>query len=102
MNLKKQIRETFRNEVFSRDGNKCIMCDNTEDLDAHHITDRNEMPNGGYVLENGISLCPECHRKAELWHETDGENFIIGFTPYDLYKKIGSNYSLAYKKCAGF
>lgn len=27
------------------------------DLDAHHITDRNEMPNGGYVPENGISLC---------------------------------------------
>jgi len=98
MNPKKKIRHDFRESVFLRDNHTCVMCGNTEELDAHHITDRNEMPNGGYVIENGISLCPDCHSKAELWHETDGDNFIIGFTPYDLYEKIGASYQLAYKK----
>ena len=98
MNQKKKIRQDFREFVFSRDNHKCIMCENTENLDAHHITDRNKMPNGGYVLENGISLCEECHKKAEYWHQSDGNYFFIGFTPYDLYEEIGSSYQLAYKK----
>jgi len=102
MNQKKQMRQNFRDSIFSRDGNKCVICDNSENLDAHHITDRNEMPNGGYVLENGITLCPECHIKAELWHQTGGENFLIGYTPHDLYEKIGSSYKIAFRKSAGF
>ena len=101
MNDKKKIRIEFRESVFSRDNHICVICGNTEELDAHHITDRSEMPNGGYVLENGISLCANCHRKAEYWHETDGDYFILGFTPYDLYKKIDSNYGIAYEKAVG-
>jgi 5-methylcytosine-specific restriction endonuclease McrA len=56
---KKQIRELFRNSVFRRDGCQCRVCGNGDGyvLDAHHIIDRNELPNGGYVVENGISLC---------------------------------------------
>jgi hypothetical protein len=40
-------------------------CDTTGILEAHHITNRNEMPNGGYVVENGITLCPKHHRQVE-------------------------------------
>lgn len=66
-------------------------------MDSHHITDRNDMPNGGYVKENGISLCKygenpltlSCHQKAELWLK--GEELIEGFSPDDLYKLIGSS-----------
>ncbi len=96
---KKQIRENFRNEVFSRDENKCRTCgaENVR-LDAHHITDRNEMPNGGYVKENGISLCDDCHIKAEVWHISNKENFEDGYHPNDLYLLINSNYDLAYEK----
>ena len=47
---KKQIRENFRNTVFERDGHKCLVCNRSDvKLDAHHIIDRHEMPNGGYV-----------------------------------------------------
>jgi 5-methylcytosine-specific restriction endonuclease McrA len=88
---KKRIREDFRNAVFARDGNKCRVCGRTDcTLDAHHITDRREMPNGGYVPENGISLCPECHVKAEVWHSSAHEKFEPGFSPEDLYTLIGS------------
>ena len=97
---KKRIRESFRNAVHARDGHKCQGCGwaiFTDDivLDAHHITNRNLMPNGGYVKENGISLCNACHRKAEVFHET--RTALPGWAPEDLYKMIGSSYDLAVK-----
>lgn len=63
--------------------------------DAHHITDRNDMPNGGYVLENGISLCSECHKLAEEYHISKGLKWIEGFHPNQLYAKVNSSYELA-------
>jgi predicted restriction endonuclease len=95
---KKKIREAFRSAVFARDKHKCRTCGwslitpDTQ-LDAHHITDRNLMPNGGYVAANGISLCPACHEKAEEFHSTGVAH--EGFSPEDLYKLIGSTYDIA-------
>ena len=55
---KKDVRKKFKDSVFKRDNYTCRHCHftygiNSSDayLDAHHITDRNEMPNGGYVVE---------------------------------------------------
>ena len=95
---KKEIRAKFRDSVFKRDGYKCRFCNITENLDAHHITDRNEMPNGGYVKENGISLCHEHHMMAEAYHMSNGNSWEQGFHPNDLYKVIGSNKELAEEK----
>ena len=47
------------------------------------------MPEGGYVEENGISLCPGCHEKAEVFHST-GKS-LPGFSPEELYVLIGSS-----------
>jgi len=101
MKNKKSIRKEFREAVFKRDG-KCMICGKPIDgdnMDAHHITDRNEMPNGGYVLENGITLCKEeCHMKAEEFHLSDGEDWYCDMHPDDLYKLIGSYKELAINK----
>ena len=109
--MKKEIRNKFRNEVFERDGFRCKMCgDNNSKLDAHHITNRNEMPNGGYVLENGITLCDKpngCHMKAEMYNKytvsflkkrSDLHYKYQEYSPENLYKKINSSYKLAYQK----
>jgi hypothetical protein len=70
----------------------CGYSDNTGDtLDAHHIIDRNDMPNGGYVPENGITLCKECHKKAEVWHSSDKMHCAEGFHPLTLFFYIGSS-----------
>ena len=98
MNNKKLIRENFRNAVFTRDNFTCVFCGKTENLDAHHITDRNEIINSGYVMENGITLCPDCHKKAEIYHNSNKTVWYPGFHPDDLYQKIDSSYELAYKK----
>ena len=88
---KKNIRALFRTAVFSRDQYQCAVCGSTEALDAHHITDRGEMSNGGYVPENGITLCSECHKKAEFYHASGKAFFKKGFLPEDLYRLIESS-----------
>lgn len=100
MSEKKQVRAAFRNACFQRDNYCCAVCGfrstpqrAEEELDAHHITDRNEMPNGGYVQENGISLCADCHALAEQFHETG--TAAPGYSPEDLYARIGSDYQRA-------
>lgn len=108
---KKELRAAFRNSVFRRDKFCCKKCgkpgkDKNDDdswksfhksnielvfLDAHHITDRSEIINQGYVLENGISLCEDCHLLAEEHHISQGKNWSEGFHPNDLYALIGSS-----------
>ena len=103
---KKEIRKRFRDAVFVRDGYRCVMCGFesspervAEDLDCHHISERGEMLMGGYVAENGISLCkdgPEsCHIKAELWLNGSGQP--EGFSADELYLRIGSSLEEAEK-----
>ena len=101
---KQQRRAAFRDAVFKRDGYKCVVCglaaskDDPESvLDAHHISNRNTFPNGGYVRENGVSLCkhpkpngyPSCHLKAEECLEYGATH--EGCSPTELYNKIKSN-----------
>ena len=100
---KKEVRENFRNSVFKRDGYKCRLCgDKTSKLDAHHITNRKLMPNGGYVASNGITLCDNlegCHRKVEaFYHRIDRDSDLENpLHPNNLYEMINSSYELAYK-----
>ena len=96
---KKLLRKAFRIAVFKRDDNRCRLCgdEKHESHDAHHITDRNEMPNGGYVVENGIEVCTLCHEKAEVFHSSEGEMIIEGHTPSDLYALINSSHEEAVK-----
>ena len=66
-----------------------------EDLDAHHITQREQLDAGGYVAENGIALCRRdggCHERAEAVlhgaHDPD-------FASENLYRIIGSSRAAA-------
>ncbi|MCK9458212.1 MAG: HNH endonuclease [Proteobacteria bacterium] len=104
MHKKQTVRSVFRKAVFKRDRYACRVCGQPgkcsqtgefegldiprAKLDAHHITDRDAMPNGGYVAENGISLCEGCHNKAE-----SGDPL-----PDQLYELIGSSRELAIEK----
>jgi len=64
-------RDCFREEVFKRDNYTCVVCKaKGVKLDAHHIIERREFkaPHefGGYYIQNGASLCSDCHLKAEM------------------------------------
>ena len=53
------------------------------------------MPNGGYVLSNGITVCEHHHLMCEEHHATG--HAVKGYHPDDLYSCIGSSYEQAYK-----
>jgi 5-methylcytosine-specific restriction endonuclease McrA len=101
---KKQVRQAFRDAVYRRDRHRCAVCGHRPrpeewdkdrpPLDAHHITDRNEMPNGGYVVENGISLCDACHLLAEAEH--NGQEPAPGYSRAELYARVSSSFEKAY------
>ena len=57
-------RNEFREAVFQRDHNKCVICSKPA-VDPHHILDRKLFKDGGYYLDNGASLCTSCHWDAE-------------------------------------
>lgn len=107
MGKKQDVRADFRKAVFTRDRHTCQVCGrrwtaadaepSLGRMNAHHVTDRAEMPNGGYVAENGITVCDgpfgqdSCHMKCEKFHITGGKEWVPGLHPNDLYKKIGSS-----------
>jgi len=59
-------RDEFREGVFLRDNKTCVICKNVPAVDAHHILERKLFADEGYYLNNGSSLCSECHLKAEM------------------------------------
>lgn len=68
---KDSARDDFRNAVFERDGDQCVVCKRAA-KDAHHLYERKLWVAGdlgGYILDNGVSLCESCHLEAEatLW-----------------------------------
>jgi len=63
-------RKTFeysqwRNSVFERDGWKCRICndDTGGNLTAHHLNSYDEFESERYLVDNGITLCDECHKR---------------------------------------
>lgn len=92
-------RDQFREAVFARDNNKCVICGELAQ-DAHHILERRLFQNGGYFLSNGASLCGKHHIEAEqtiLSVETIRENIGIvapaipeHFYPDEQYDKWGN------------
>ena len=100
---KKEIRKAFRDSCFKRDKFCCVMCgfkstkDKAEkDLDCHHICARDTMPNGGYCMSNGISLCSSCHIKAEKYYSTGIP--YPGYSVDNLFEKINSSFEKAFEE----
>src|SRR6185295_1822719 len=87
---KKQIRAAaFRSVTFARDGHRCVACGKRNCV-LDPITSH-----GGYVVENGISLCEDCHKLAEAYHATGHPR--PGYSPAELYARINSSYDKAYQ-----
>lgn len=85
---KKKIRREFKYEVLKRDNFSCKVCGLSSEIIVHHITAPDRIVQGGYVKENGISLCKPCELKA---NQNQDENF----SPANLYRLIGSSFELA-------
>ena len=52
----------WRDAVKERDV-WCVLCGSEEDLDAHHIIPAARIPTLRFDVDNGETLCGECHRQ---------------------------------------
>ena len=53
----------WRKEVYKRDGYVCQVCGAKGEIKAHHILSWKDYPELRFELENGITLCYDCHKK---------------------------------------
>lgn len=75
----KEVRE-WRKRVLKRDNNECVHCGAAENIQAHHIIDWAELEETRTAIDNGITLCVDCHAKQ---HEKLA-NFIMS----SIYRKV--------------
>lgn len=59
-----EYREWKRN-VFKRDNYTCQRCGAKKNLEAHHVKEKINFPELKYDVENGVTLCHECHKKTD-------------------------------------
>lgn len=65
----------WRKKVFERDLYHCRICEqNTDNLQAHHIKPFSVFPDLMFNLENGITLCLECHNKIHKYYNEIQKN----------------------------
>lgn len=59
---------SWRKLVLGRDDHRCrrCKCDDPRVLTAHHLKPRNRYPGLALDVENGITLCANCHRIEHL------------------------------------
>jgi 5-methylcytosine-specific restriction endonuclease McrA len=51
----------WRNSVFQRDNYTCQECGKRSDVQAHHIKEWAQHPDLRYNVNNGVTLCVDCH-----------------------------------------
>jgi 5-methylcytosine-specific restriction endonuclease McrA len=76
--IKKQLDKEWSLAVRNRDANKCVMCGNTDGLQAHHwVVRKARSLNVRWHTDNGATLCYPCH----IWklHTYADMDFVLEF-----------------------
>jgi 5-methylcytosine-specific restriction endonuclease McrA len=67
----------WRNSVFERDDWFCKICEERGGkLEAHHILPQKDYPELIYDLENGVTLCKDCHIHKVNGHEYEWVDYF--------------------------
>ena len=60
-NEMRYARDAWSKTVRKRDNNKCTWCNSTKTLVSHHIWHKAFCPESALDVDNGITLCHDCH-----------------------------------------
>jgi hypothetical protein len=59
--------KNWRKVVYERDGYKCVLCGKKGDINADHIKPFSLYPELRFDINNGRTLCKDCHKKTETY-----------------------------------
>ena len=67
--INQRIRVSFeyrlwRKSLFERDNYTCVWCGSKERVEADHIKSFSQYPELRFAIDNGRTLCYECHKKT--------------------------------------
>ena len=62
----------WKKAVLERDNHTCRDCGTTEKLDTHHIQSILNYPQGVFEVNNGLTLCGDCHDRHTFWQVLRG------------------------------
>lgn len=57
----KWILRLWSQFIRARDLYRCVCCDSSERIQAHHVIRKTLYPLGAFETGNGVTLCHECH-----------------------------------------
>lgn len=55
---------TWSKYVRHKNNNMCVVCENKNEIQAHHIFYKSKYPQLQHNLNNGITLCHTCHKEV--------------------------------------
>ena len=69
--LKDKRWRELRKAILLRDGYRCTVCGDTQNLQVHHTYyyDNKFMPPWNYPKESLITVCDKCHKEFHLYCE---------------------------------
>ena len=71
--------------MFARDGYTCQACEKKGiRVEAHHIKEQSNYPELRFDVNNGITLCRDCHKKTDNYgSKAKLKNIVPDGTPID-------------------
>lgn len=78
--LGNELKE-WRKLVFNRDNYTCQHCGDKKYLHAHHIVEWAKDESKRFILDNGVTLCVECHSKVHgRWLGNKKPQILSGYS----------------------
>lgn len=65
--MNSQEYKLWRKAIFERDNYSCIWCKSNIKLQADHIKSFSQFPELRFAIDNGRTLCLECHKTTDTY-----------------------------------